>query len=71
MRIELDTVVESNETINDVIAEMTKDLDVEANLVAEHGPAGGHPLIAYIGTEADLRTIARRYGPDTEETIFA
>lgn len=71
MRIELDTVVNEGETWQDVAAEMTRGTEVSGDLVTEHGPAGGNPIIAYEGNEIDLHTIARRYGGDAEELYFA
>jgi len=71
MRIELDTVIEDGETVESVIDAVTQGLDVRTAVVAEHGPAGGWPIIAYEGSEEDLRQVARRYGGDTEQVFFA
>lgn len=67
MRIEMDTVVNEGETTEGVATEMALGLDVRTTVVTEHGPAGGNPIIAYEGSEEDLRQVARRYGGDAEE----
>jgi hypothetical protein len=61
-KIELDTVVEDDETTRDVVNRMINGLpDVTATIITEQGPGGGWPLVAYEGSEVDLAIVQIRY----------
>jgi hypothetical protein len=71
MRIELDTTTEGHETVQDIVNQMVESLpQVTATILTDDGPAGW-PVVAYDSDDENaLREIARRYGGDTEETVF-
>ena len=74
MRIELDTVADGvyGTTGAEAGAVITRDYDVTFEVVTEHGPAGGNPIIAFEGEEQALRSmITEHYGADTLEVVFA
>jgi hypothetical protein len=69
-RIELDTVIEKDETIESVMAKMIEGFDVKAEVVTAFGPGGGHPIIAYTGERDQLRALTlKHYGADTVDLI--
>ena len=73
MIIELDTVVDGHygPTAEDAARVITNGYDVTYRVVTEHGPGGGHPIIAYEGNRDELRRmVAEHYGPDTVEDYF-
>jgi len=72
MRIELDTVIEAGEKSWEVASHWATRYGVKAEVVTEHGPAGGNPIIAYEGDEDKLRELVlAEYGRDALETAFA
>lgn len=69
-RIELDTVLDRDETIDGAMAKLTAGFDVKAEIVTERGPGGGHPIIAYTGERDQLRAMTlKHYGEDTVELL--
>lgn len=71
MIIELDTVIgDGEQTAQDAGRAITNGYDVTFTIVAEHGPAGGHPVIRYEGEQSELRAMVHaHYDKDTLETI--
>lgn len=61
-KVEFDTVLDADETTELAIARLTHGLEsVKGHVVTEHGPGGGHPIIAYEGDYNDLVMLAARY----------
>jgi hypothetical protein len=58
--IDLDVVLNEDETIEDACADMTTDILVTHTVLMAHGPAG-HPFIRFMGTRAALTTLLERY----------
>lgn len=69
-KLELDTVINDDETIESIIAHNVDGLDVIANVVHEIGPGGGWPVIAYTSTNRDmLCNVAKRYVGDDVDSL--
>lgn len=61
--LELDTVCDDGKTIDETAHELSKDLlGVRFEVVTEHGPAGGHPVVRWTSDDrAELALVAARY----------
>jgi hypothetical protein len=73
MIIELDTVADGHygPTAERAAIVITDGYNVGWEIVTEHGPGGGHPVIRYEGTADELRRmVAEHYGPDTVDDYF-
>lgn len=63
IRIELDTCIDpdgSGETFESFATNVSQ-CGLEVELVQEIGPGGGNPLVAYIGTKADVVSYLQAY----------
>lgn len=72
--IELDTVAdgEYGDTGESAGRKITEGYNVAYEVVTESGPAGGHPIVRYAGSEDELRRmVAEHYGADTLTDDFA
>lgn len=64
--LNLDVAYEG-ETLEDAISELTKDIDVTAEVVNERGPGGGWPVVRFVAESEDgLNALLQRYDPDNQ-----
>lgn len=68
--LELDTVLNEGETTQEAAKSLSQDFDLSASVAAEHGPAGGHPLIRITGPRAEVLRYLVRYGYPVEDYGF-
>ena len=63
--IDLDCVVENNETIDDVIDRLENDNDINVKLIIQEGPSGW-PVIRIIGEEEEVANVVLTYWDDPD-----
>lgn len=61
--IELDVVVFDGETIEEAAAAVIGKFDITWKVTTEHGPGGGHPIIAFSGEATELEKLLHSYDP--------
>lgn len=59
--VELDTCFSADETIEGVIVELTRGLNVTGVVAVENGPGGGWPIVSFDGPREELARVAARY----------
>lgn len=59
--LDLDVVLHDNETIYAVLTELTTGLLVEFNVLLEHGPVSGWPVVRFTGPRSQLEKLLDRY----------
>jgi hypothetical protein len=59
--IALDVMYTDAEGLTAALTELTEGTAVETEVILEHGPAGGWPLVRFSGPVGELRTVVKRY----------
>lgn len=65
-KIELDIVINDDETPGAFAARMCKRFDLQAQVISEVGPAGGWPLISFAGERDHLINLINYIDRDEE-----
>jgi hypothetical protein len=57
-------------TLDEALAHLTQGLDVSHEVVTEHGPGGGWPVVRFTSSaEAELDKLLQRYGGDDQADV--
>lgn len=59
------------ETLADALAELTRGLTVLTEVVVEHGPAGGWPIVKFSGPVHHLAAVVTRYAGEDQADELA
>lgn len=57
-------------SLDETLVMLTAGTEITYRIVELHGPGGGWPDVKFYGTEADLRVLHERMGPDGESFDF-
>lgn len=64
--VQLDVVfgesLETPETVQDAIKEMTEGTEITGRVVTDVGPAGGWPVVEFTGPESEIDHLAANHG---------
>lgn len=68
--IALDIAYDKPETLESVLDELTAGMvGVSTEVVCERGPAGGAPIVHFIGTRPQLGVVIARYVGDSGDSV--
>lgn len=68
--LELDTVLDEGETAEQAVETLSQGFDISASVAAEHGPAGGHPLIRITGPRLEVIRYLTKHGYPVDDYGF-
>lgn len=61
---------ESDGSLEWTLADMTAGTNVATEVVNEHGPGGGWPIVRFTGSLVELQHIVRGYAADEEDAAY-
>lgn len=61
-KMELDVCWDGYESLAAALKDLVNDLSVVTEVVTEHGPAGGWPIVRFTGSAADLAVVKQHFG---------